>query len=108
MNYTIYWGENQHNLTTNISYGNLINNGTYYDSFTNASNYGSTYYWSVNATDGTIWVNESYNFKTRREAIGGLGGGNYMIPLVIGCMGFLIFFLIFMGRKKRYNGDDIE
>ena len=40
-------------------------NGTYIDSNTsNMNNYGTTYYWSVNVTDGATWTNATYNFTT--------------------------------------------
>jgi len=35
--------------------------------YTNASSYNHTYYWSVNATDGTNWRNESYSFTTNSK-----------------------------------------
>jgi len=48
-------------FATNIS----ISPGTNItQSFTNATAYSTTYYWSANVTDGTYWTNETYSFTT--------------------------------------------
>jgi len=42
----------------------FANNTNITQSFTNASAYRTTYYWSVNLTDGYDWINETYHFTT--------------------------------------------
>jgi len=38
------------------------NNGTYYQQSFDMNNYSTTYWWSVYATDGILWTNETYKF----------------------------------------------
>ncbi|EMR75211.1 protein of unknown function (DUF2341), partial [Thermoplasmatales archaeon SCGC AB-540-F20] len=35
-----------------------------WSNYSNASSYGTTYWWSVNVTDGRDWINETYHFTT--------------------------------------------
>jgi hypothetical protein len=46
-----------------IGSNNSVYNGTYRQS-SNMNSYGTTYYWSVNVTDGTVWTNATYSFTT--------------------------------------------
>jgi len=39
-----------------------------WSSFTNASEYNTIYWWSVNVTDGTFWTNQTYRFTTRTDS----------------------------------------
>lgn len=45
---------------------NTVNNGTYTATTTNMIAPDTTYYWSVNATDGYQWTNTSYSFTTKK------------------------------------------
>jgi hypothetical protein len=36
-----------------------------WDKYHNATEYNTTYWWSVNITDGNVWTNNTYHFKTR-------------------------------------------
>jgi hypothetical protein len=47
-----------------IGSNNSVYNGTYRQAPSNMNNYGTTYYWSVNVTDGTVWTNTTYSFTT--------------------------------------------
>ena len=47
-------------LGTNTS----VTNGTYRQMSTTMNNLSTTYYWSVNATDGETWTNVTYSFTT--------------------------------------------
>jgi hypothetical protein len=40
-----------------------------WNKFQNATEFNTTYWWSVNATDGVKWTNNTYNFKTREQYI---------------------------------------
>ena len=101
MSYTIYWGESQDNLTTNISFGGTVNNGTYYHSFTNASNRPETYYWSVNVTNNAgIWTNETYSFNTRYESSGQIRNNNSTAIALAACA-LLIGVLWFIKKRRK-------
>jgi hypothetical protein len=47
-----------------IGSNNSVYNGTYRQTPSNMNSYGTTYYWSVNVTDGTVWTNATYSFTT--------------------------------------------
>ena len=50
-----------------IGSNNTEHDGTYRQTTTDMNNYNTTYYWSVNITDGTVWSNKTYYFTTRLE-----------------------------------------
>ena len=56
------WGD----IGTNVSQPS----GTYSQASSNMDSYSTTYYWSVNCTDGTYWVNETYSFTTAPYLLG--------------------------------------
>jgi len=45
------------------------NTSAVWSNYSNASSYGTMYWWSVNLTDGTDWCNETYHFTTESEPI---------------------------------------
>jgi len=49
-----------------IGSNNSVSNGFYQQVYL-FSDYSTTYWWSVNCTDGINWVNETYSFTTRPE-----------------------------------------
>jgi len=51
-------------FASNSTATGFANNTNITQSFTNASAYSTTYYWSLNLTDGTDWTNETYHFTT--------------------------------------------
>lgn len=51
------------NIGTNIS----VYNGTYQQSTSTITDYDTKYWWSVNLTDNAIWMNTTYNFKTKSQ-----------------------------------------
>lgn len=63
---TVYFYENTTSSwvlqQTNSSVAN--NTNVSWDSFSNASSYGTTYYWSVNVTDSYNWTNATFHFTT--------------------------------------------
>jgi len=52
-----------------VGYNASVNNGTYSQNTSNMINFSTKYWWSVNATDGIKWTNETYNFTTRAQYI---------------------------------------
>ena len=54
---------------TNSSH--TANTSAVWGEYTNASVYSTTYWWSVNLTDGTDWTNETYHFTTESKPLGG-------------------------------------
>jgi len=46
-----------------------LSNNTYYMDSLNFSTTNTTYYWSVNATDGSLWTNSTYSFTTAPYAL---------------------------------------
>jgi hypothetical protein len=48
----------------NIGTNNSVYNGTYLQQATMMNQHNTTYYWSVNATDGIDWTNATYQFST--------------------------------------------
>jgi uncharacterized repeat protein (TIGR02543 family) len=48
----------------NIGTNNSVYNGTYTQYGSMMNNHNTTYYWSVNATDGQDWTNATYQFST--------------------------------------------
>ncbi|MCX6672062.1 MAG: DUF2341 domain-containing protein, partial [Euryarchaeota archaeon] len=53
-------------IGTNLS----ISNGRYTQTPTTMNNYDTTYYWSINCSDGYTWTNETYSFTTQEEPRG--------------------------------------
>ena len=49
-----------------IGSNNSVSNGVYQQTYT-FPDYDTTYWWSVNCTDGTSWTNQTYSFTTRPE-----------------------------------------
>jgi hypothetical protein len=49
---------------TTIGTNNSVTNGTYSQSPSTMSSYSTTYWWSVNATNGATWTNHTYHFTT--------------------------------------------
>ena len=47
-------------IGSNIS----VSNGTYSQTSTIMNQFSTTYYWSVNCTDGNYWTNETFSFTT--------------------------------------------
>ena len=63
MNITWYWNDTGGCYVFGTN--NSVSSGTYHQSNTNFSSYETTYWWSVNCTDGTYFTNETYHFTTR-------------------------------------------
>jgi len=63
---TVYFYENTTGSwvlqQTNSSH--TANTSAVWGNYTNASAYNTTYWWSVNVTDGGLWTNETYHFTT--------------------------------------------
>jgi hypothetical protein len=53
----------------NIGSNNSVYNGTYSQTPSNMNSSSTTYYWSVNVTDGTVWTNATYNFTTATQTL---------------------------------------
>ncbi|MHA1290336.1 MAG: hypothetical protein ACTSPB_23395, partial [Candidatus Thorarchaeota archaeon] len=66
----ITWRTNASGTWQTIGTNLSISNGTYYCSNTSSmSSYATTYYWSVNLTDGTSWTNATYHFTTASSPV---------------------------------------
>lgn len=64
-NTTDSWVLQQTNASVDVtSPANVV-----WSNYSNASQFSTTYWWSVNVTDGTDWTNETYNFTTRAQYI---------------------------------------
>ena len=61
----ITWRTNATGSWGDIGTNNTVSNGTYYQTNSSFSEYNTTYWWSVNTTDGTSWDNDTYSFTTR-------------------------------------------
>ena len=62
------WRSNSSGAWVDFASNSSISTGTNItQSFTNASEYSTTYWWSVNLSDGTDWVNETYSFTTAAQ-----------------------------------------
>ena len=64
---TVTFRTNASGSWTNIGSNNSVYNGTYSQTPSNMNSLGTTYYWSVNVTDGTAWTNATYNFTTANQ-----------------------------------------
>jgi len=53
----------------NIGNNESIYNGTYSQTPSNMDSYETTYFWSVNASDGILWTNATYYFTTSSEPV---------------------------------------
>jgi len=59
----------------------LSDGGVIYQTNSNFSDYGTTYYWSVNLTDEEDWCNETYHFETQDDSY---AGPNYYVNATSG------------------------
>jgi len=53
----------------NIGNNESIYNGTYSQTPSNMDSYETTYFWSVNVSDGILWTNATYYFTTSSEPV---------------------------------------
>jgi len=74
------WLETSYNTVNNATNGGFFslgseeetsttfNNGTFYGNDTSwVDGYNTKYWWSINATDGSIWTNSTYSFTTENN-----------------------------------------
>lgn len=99
MNYTIYIGNSSGNCTELLSSAAGVSNGTYHHvNYFTASSYNTYYWWSVNVSDSSGSVNESFVFRPVR------GVGQVVDTPDVG-VGWLLFVVVgvclFLYRKKR-------
>ena len=62
----ISWNTNKSGSWSELGTNTSIGNGTYKQTITSLS-YGTSYWYSVNLTDGTNWVNNTYQFYVKEE-----------------------------------------
>jgi len=95
MNYTIYVGNSTANCTTILTNESNVANGTYFYDYYSAINY-ATYYWRVQANDGTYQTNETFLFTVATtEITGGMSSAIFLIGL------FAIPFAMLALTKRR-------
>ena len=84
-----------------------VANGTYSYHYILAYEYGTSYGWRVNLTDGYSWVNTSYSFTPISPIVGSGGSGSDMTGVALGACGVLfgLLALVFaLDRKRGGNG----
>jgi len=64
---TVYWYENTSGWTLRQTNSSVTANTTVSWIYSQANAYETTYWWSVNITDGTNWTNATYHFTTEAE-----------------------------------------
>lgn len=64
---TIIFSTNASGTWQTIGTYTNVANGIYNQTTTNMNNYNTTYWWKVQATDGTSWTNKTYSFTTKLE-----------------------------------------
>ncbi|RLF34798.1 MAG: hypothetical protein DRN08_04075, partial [Thermoplasmata archaeon] len=64
INISWYWYNFSSQMWELFGRNDSVGNGRYYQPNHNFSENGRYYVWSVNLTDGTYWVNKTYNFTT--------------------------------------------
>ena len=104
MNYTVFWNTSG-NVDLQFVNAQNITNGTYYNSYNNASSYGGWYYWRIQADDGVHYINETYKFKTTYGTpfITQPTSSIFVILGVFGIIGVVVFILIV--RKKKQESE---
>jgi len=65
-----------------------------------ASDYATSYNWSINCTDGDTWVNETLIFVTEGN-VKILPSSNYAVIGIVGIIGLIGFIFILVKRPKR-------
>jgi len=107
LNVSIYYGLTEGNENTLLGTDSLVGNGTYDQTFFQASGRATRYYWRIQADDGETYVNETFNFRTEGFPGGSIGqpSGSYIFG-VIGILGIALLPLVLWKLKKRREDDD--
>jgi len=107
MNVSFYYGTTEGNENTLLGTDNNVANGSYSQSFFQASNRSTTYYWRIQVDDGETYINETFEFKTEGFPGGTVGqpSGNYIYG-VIGLLGIAILPLVLWKLKKKRDEED--
>ena len=87
-----------------VSSGNGVGNGTYTYDYVLAYNYGTSYGWQVNLTDGYSWVNNTFSFIPISPVVGSGGGGSDMTGVALGACGILFGLLALVFSLDRRKG----
>jgi len=64
VNMDVYWRSNSSGTWQTFGTNKTITNGSYQQEMLNVTSDDTTYWWSLNVTDGLIWSNTSYSFDT--------------------------------------------
>jgi hypothetical protein len=85
MNYTVFIGNSSANATTFLANDSGVGNGSYYHIHAIAVDVNETYYWRVFVEDGSLFVNETFNFGIS-VAVGGLIAipNSFLLAVAIG------------------------
>ena len=104
MNITWYWGNSSANATHYLGSTLNVTNGTYWMHMHPANHTFTTYWWSVNVSDGNgNYANETYTFNTSVNGTKVIMGGRdrFTLGLLIGGFSFLMMGMVLWKRRKR-------
>lgn len=109
MNYTVYVGNSSVNTTTVLASASGVGNASFNHLYVIAVNNSEDYFWRVYAYDGTLFVNETFNFGVSTSMGGFITMGNsFAFVLALGGWIFgvagLIFALIVYTKKGSGEG----
>jgi len=85
---TAYWYSNSSGSWVQFGVNNSVSSGTTISQTNNNfSSYGTRYWWSVNLTDGDLWNNYTFNFKTKTAYTESVrkSGIDYFVWLGLNC-----------------------
>ena len=104
MNITWYWGNSSANATHYLGSTLNVTNGTYWMHMHPANHTFTTYWWSVNVSDGNgNYANETYKFNTSVNAsmIMSNNRDRFVLGLILGSMMFLMIGMVLWKRKRK-------
>jgi hypothetical protein len=99
--FTVYTGNSSANATHYLFNDSFIGNGTYHDSYFNATNYTVWYYWKICAYDNGGWLNETVHFNIVPPTSSIIAPSN-PLSSILGLFGiFGLIAIIFAIRRRR-------
>ena len=104
MNVTWYYGLSEGNENILLGTDINLNNGTVDETLLQAVNRSISYYWRIQVTDETHYVNESFYFATEYESIPMIPTSNnyFIVFAIIGLLGLFGAVGLYETRRRRY------